>query len=156
MRRILCLRKAQVICVAADDDFSLTLTSDNGEKMRYDMSPVIKDLLMRVYLDEYGMDRISTAERAGTTESISVLIPLYRQRSDAGYRLSPVILVSVELRSSLLSALSVCSVPSSPSASVSVTLEVTLQHGAIWSKRKINEDNGCLPRMMNYELPYCG
>ena len=55
----------KIVSVAPDDDFTLVLTFDNGEKRRYDMKPSIEDgtvfktlmdesVFRRVYLDEYG------------------------------------------------------------------------------------------------------
>ncbi len=55
----------KIVGVIANDDFSLALTFDNGEKRRYDMKPSIEDetvfkplmdkaVFQRVYLDEYG------------------------------------------------------------------------------------------------------
>ena len=55
----------KIISVAPDNDFTLIITFDNGEKRRYDMKPSIENgkvfrplmnesVFRRVYLDEYG------------------------------------------------------------------------------------------------------
>ena len=57
--------RRKIVSVAPDDDFTLVLTFDNGEKRRYDMKPSIENgkvfkplidesVFLRVYLDEYG------------------------------------------------------------------------------------------------------
>ena len=57
--------RRKIVSVAPDNDFTLVLTFDNGEKRRYDMKTSIEDgtvfkplmnedVFRRVYLDEYG------------------------------------------------------------------------------------------------------
>ena len=57
--------RRKIVSVAPDDDFTLIITFDDGEKRRYDMKPSIEDgtifkplmnesVFRRVYLDEYG------------------------------------------------------------------------------------------------------